>query len=105
MVKNLAVALGYAKAPRATFMLRHPRAGTAAYAFSHVLRESSTARKLTAGLVGLGAAAVALPTVAVLAVRSRMARKANAGKRSRVLSRPVAASRAVVGKRRSKRTK
>ena len=102
MVKNVALALGYARAPRATFMLRHPKAGTAAYAISHVLRESSTARKLTAGLVGLGAAAVALPAMAVLAVRSRVTKKA-AGKRSSVLARPAAARRATPRKRAGKR--
>ena len=69
LVKKLAVAVGYAKAPRATFMLRHPRTGTAAVALSRVLRESPTARRVAAGLVGVGAAAVALPALAVWALR------------------------------------
>ena len=69
MVKQLAVAVGYAKAPRATFMLRHPKAGTAAVALTQVMRESPTARKVAIGLVGLGAVAVALPTLAIWALR------------------------------------
>ena len=69
MVKKLAVAVGYAKAPKATFVIRHPKAGMAAVTLSHVLRESKTARKVAGGLVGLGALAVALPTLAVWAIR------------------------------------
>jgi hypothetical protein len=69
MAKQLAIALGYLRAPRATFMLRHPKAGAATFAFTQALRESRTARRLTLGLVGLGAAAVALPALAVWAVR------------------------------------
>ena len=69
MVKKLALAVGYAKAPKATFVLRHPKAGTAAVALSQVLRESPTARKVAVGLIGLGAVAVALPTLTVLLLR------------------------------------
>jgi len=69
MVKKLAVAVGYARSPKATFVLRHPKAGTAVVAFTQVMRESPTARKVAAGLVGLGAVAVALPTLAVWALR------------------------------------
>ena len=69
MVKQLALAVGYAKAPKATFMLRHPKAGTAAVALVQVMRESPTARKVAAGLVGLGAVAVALPTLTIWALR------------------------------------
>jgi hypothetical protein len=69
MVKQLALLLGYAKAPKATFVMRHPKAGVAALAVTQGLRESPTARKVAAGLFGLGALSVALPTLAVWALR------------------------------------
>ena len=69
MVRQLAVLVGYAKAPKATFVMRHPRAGVTALALAQGLKESPTARKVAVGLVGLGAVAVALPTLAVWALR------------------------------------
>jgi hypothetical protein len=69
MLKKLAIAVGYAKAPKATFVVRHPKVGMAAFALAQGLRESPTARKVAAGLVGLGALTVALPTLAVWALR------------------------------------
>jgi hypothetical protein len=69
MIKQLALIAGYAKAPRATFVARHPRAGLAALAITQGLKESPTARKVAAGLFGLGALSVALPTLAIWALR------------------------------------
>jgi len=69
MLKQLVTTLAYVKAPRATFMLRHPKVGVAAYAVTQGLRESPTARKVAGGLVGLGALTVALPTLVVWALR------------------------------------
>lgn len=69
MLKQLAIAVGYAKAPKATFVMRHPKAGVAALAVAQGLRESPTARKVAAGLFSLGVLAVALPTLAVWALR------------------------------------
>jgi hypothetical protein len=69
MLKKLAVAVGYVKAPRTTFLLRHPKAGVATFAIAQGLRESPTARKVVGGLMGLGALTVALPTLAVWALR------------------------------------
>ena len=69
MLKKLAIAVGYAKAPKATFVMRHPKAGMAAFALTQALRESPTARKAVGGLLGLGALTVALPTLAVWALR------------------------------------
>jgi hypothetical protein len=69
MVKGLLTLVAYAKAPKATFVLRHPRAGMASVALAQGLRESPTARRVAAGLVGLGALGVALPTLAIWALR------------------------------------
>ncbi|HEV8242205.1 MAG TPA: hypothetical protein VGS57_22755 [Thermoanaerobaculia bacterium] len=69
MLKKIALAVGYAKAPKATFVMRHPKAGVAALAVAQGLRESPTARKVVFGLFGLGALTVALPTLAVWALR------------------------------------
>jgi len=69
MLKQLALAVGYAKAPKATFVMRHPKAGVAALAVAQGLRESPTARKVAVGLFSLGALTVALPTLAVWALR------------------------------------
>jgi hypothetical protein len=69
MLKQLALAVGYVKAPKATFVMRHPKAGVAALALAQGLRESPTARKVVGGLLGLGALTVALPTLAVWALR------------------------------------
>ena len=55
MLKKLALAVGYAKAPKATFVMRHPKAGMAALAVAQGLRESPTVRKVAAGVFGLGA--------------------------------------------------
>lgn len=69
MLGKLAIAVGYAKAPKATFVMRHPKAGIAALALVQGLRESPTMRKVAAGLFGLGVLSVALPTLAVWALR------------------------------------
>ena len=69
MLKNLAVLIGYAKAPRTTFVVRHPKAGIATLAVAQGLKESKTARKVVGTLFGLGAASVALPTLAVWLLR------------------------------------
>jgi hypothetical protein len=69
MLKQLATGIAYAKAPRTTFVLRHPKVGVAAWAVTRGLRESPTARKVAGTLVGIGALTVALPTLAVWALR------------------------------------
>jgi hypothetical protein len=69
MLKKLAVMVGYAKAPRTTFVVRHPKVGIATLAVAQGLRESRTARKVAGTLFGLGAASVALPTLAVWLIR------------------------------------
>jgi len=69
MLKQLAIAFAYAKAPRTTLVMRHPKAGVTALAVAQGLRESSTARKVVGGIFGLGALTVALPTLAVWALR------------------------------------
>lgn len=69
MLKQIAVAAAYAKAPRATLVVRHPRAGVAALAVAQGLKESRTARRVVAGLVGLGAASVAVPALMLYLLR------------------------------------
>jgi hypothetical protein len=69
MLEKLAVAIGYAKAPRATFITRHPKAGLTALAVSRGLRESRTARRVAGGLIAVGALSVVLPGLAVWALR------------------------------------
>jgi hypothetical protein len=69
MLQTLAVAVGYAKAPRTTFMLRHPRQALTTMAVVRGLRESRTARRVVGGLVGLGAVSVAIPVAAVMLLR------------------------------------
>jgi hypothetical protein len=69
MIGKLAVAIGYAKAPRATFMIRHPKQAVTAMAVARGLRESRTARRVVGGLVGLGAASVAIPVAIVSLLR------------------------------------
>jgi hypothetical protein len=69
MLGKLAVALGYAKAPRATFLVRHPKAGVVAFAATQALRESRSARRIAGTLFGLGAASVAIPALAVWMLR------------------------------------
>lgn len=69
MVGKLALLVGYAKAPRATFVVRHPKAGIATLAATQALRESRTVRRVAGTLFGLGAASVALPTLAVWLMR------------------------------------
>jgi len=69
MIEKLAIAVGYAKAPRTTFMLRHPKQAITAMAVVRGLRESRTARRVVGGLVGLGAATVAIPVAAVVLLR------------------------------------
>lgn len=69
MLKQLALAAAYVKAPRATLIARHPRTGITALALAQGLRESRTARRIAAGLFGLGAASVALPALAIYLLR------------------------------------
>ena len=69
MLKKLAILAGYAKAPQATFLVRHPKAGLATLAVVQGLRESRTARRVVGTLLGLGAASVAVPALAVWLVR------------------------------------
>jgi hypothetical protein len=69
MLGRLALLVGYAKAPAATFVMRHPRTGATALALGMGLRESRTVRRVAAGLVGIGALGVALPTLAIWALR------------------------------------
>ena len=69
MLKQLALAAAYAKAPKTTLLVRHPRQAVVALAVAQGLKESRTARRVVGGLVGLGAAAVALPALAVLMLR------------------------------------
>jgi len=53
MLRRVMTLIGYSKAPKATFVLKHPVKGTAA-----LLAAKGTSRGTK---VGLGAAAVALP--------------------------------------------
>jgi hypothetical protein len=69
MLKQIAIAAAYAKAPKATLMVRHPKKTVMALAVTQGLKESRTARRVVGGLVGLGAAAVALPVLAVLMLK------------------------------------
>jgi hypothetical protein len=69
MLRQLAVLVGYVKAPRATLIVRHPKAGLATFAITQGLKESPTARRVVAGLIGLGALSVALPTLVLWALR------------------------------------
>jgi ABC-type nitrate/sulfonate/bicarbonate transport system permease component len=64
MMRKIATALGYAKAPKASYVLRHPVKGTKA------LIASYAGRSLLKGKTGMAlGAAVALP-LAYMAVRS-----------------------------------
>jgi hypothetical protein len=69
MLKELAVAAAYVKAPRLTLVARHPKTGVAALAVAQGLKEIRTARRVVGGLIGLGAASVALPALAILLLR------------------------------------
>ena len=65
MIRKIAAALGYAKAPKASYVMKHPVKGTKA------LIASYTGRSLLRGRTGLAlGAAVALP-LAYMAVRRR----------------------------------
>ena len=65
MMRKIAAALGHAKAPRASYVMKHPVKGTKA------LIASYRGRSLLRGRTGLAiGAAVALP-LAYMAVRSR----------------------------------
>lgn len=57
MLRKVATLVGYNKAPKATYVLRHPKKGLAALAAARAARHSSTARRA----MTLGAAAVAVP--------------------------------------------
>lgn len=63
LLKKLALATAYVKAPKATLVARHPKQALTAYAVVEGLRRSKVARRAVGGLVGLGAAAVVLPLV------------------------------------------
>jgi hypothetical protein len=65
MIRKIVTALGYAKAPRPTFMLKHPVKGTKALLACYSAR--SVFRRRTGLALG---AAVALP-LAYMAVRAR----------------------------------
>lgn len=56
MLKKIAKAVAYTKAPKTTFVLRHPRKALRAKAFQYQLRHSPAPR-----VTGLAAALVALP--------------------------------------------
>jgi hypothetical protein len=65
MVGKLVKTIGYARAPRATFVLRHPVKAVQAYRLRRNLM------KVTAPRIALGAAVLALP-LGIALVRSRM---------------------------------
>ena len=69
MLKRIAIALGYAKAPKAMFLARHPRTGLTALLFGKGLRRSKSVRRVSGGLVGLGALAALLPAMGALLLR------------------------------------
>ncbi|HVS02314.1 MAG TPA: hypothetical protein VMT16_06050 [Thermoanaerobaculia bacterium] len=71
MLKQLGILYAYSKAPRTTFVTRHPRAALTAIAVRKGLEESRTLRRVTAGLVGLGAASVAIPAAALFLISGR----------------------------------
>lgn len=60
MMRRLATMVGYAKAPKATYVLRHPKKGLTALAVAKGVRHTR-AGKLATGVLGLGALAVAVP--------------------------------------------
>lgn len=60
MLRKLAMMTGYAKAPKATYVLRHPKKGLAAMAAAKGLK-SRTGRRVASGVVGAGALALAVP--------------------------------------------
>jgi hypothetical protein len=68
-MKGNRLGLNYWKAPRATFALRHPKAAIMSLLASQGLRRSRTIRRAALGLVGLGvgigAASVAVPVLAL----------------------------------------
>jgi hypothetical protein len=69
MLKQIALGVAYAKAPKATLLARHPKKAVMALAVTQGLKESRTARRVVGGLVGLGAASVALPALAILLLK------------------------------------
>lgn len=60
MLRKLATMVGYAKAPKATFVLRHPKQGLTALAVAKGLK-TRPARRVATGVLGIGAAALAVP--------------------------------------------
>ena len=60
MLRKLATVMGYAKAPKATYVLRHPKKGVAAWAAYRGAR-THTGRRVTSGLLGVAALGVAVP--------------------------------------------
>lgn len=61
MLKKLALALGYAKAPKTTFFVRNPKRAAKVALFAKLFQRSSRVRRVSSGLIGLGAASVAIP--------------------------------------------
>lgn len=61
MFKKILTAVGYAKAPKATFVLKHPVKGTAAVlAYKGVKNADTKAKALLAGAVAIPLAALIL---------------------------------------------
>ena len=73
MLRKIATAVGYAKAPRATFIAKHPKRGLVALGAVKGWKHSRTVRRSAKGLVGLGfglgALSVALPVLGARALR------------------------------------
>ncbi len=61
MLRKIGTLIGYTKAPKATFMLKHPVKGAVAYTAYHNLSRTQTA--------GLAAAALAVPVGAWFLLR------------------------------------
>lgn len=60
MLRKLATMVGYAKAPKATYVLRHPKKGLTALAVAKGMK-THTGRRVATGVLGVGALAVAVP--------------------------------------------
>ena len=65
MMRKIATALGYAKAPKPTFVLRHPVKGTKA------LMACYRSRSMLKGRTGLALGAAVVLPLAYMAVRAR----------------------------------
>lgn len=60
MLRKMATVIGYAKAPRATYVLRNPRKGLAAWA-AYRGAKTHTGRRVVSGVLGVAALGVAVP--------------------------------------------